>query len=345
MELAEAEKHAGMAAESARHYDSAARAACQLAEKLDDIETEGEQTFEDGMIISSAMQLAMYALTLPEEQRGKYVTAAEYMDRLHGCLEQRMVPDCRMNGGSLRFWEAQYDIMFLTNFVGSPHGWSAWTAYAKYYLYLLTGKEHYLKELFNTMGACAQLMSLEGELRWAFAVYPYIHAKRLVADTDCPVTDGYLSINLGSPAYRGKFVEETAGEEYLDMVSGWYRTGKQRLTGGYVGCPLIWPDKLEDVDPQGGTCDNDVHEIFKCLEETLLKKAFIVERSDGEIIGYNCAVKRTLDALEVDLFEETQWLHTNLKRPYIIRGEHWEVRREAGFKICPVILHFTSDLV
>ena len=330
LELAETEKRAGMAAEAARHYASAARAVCQLSEKLDDIETEGEQTFEDGMIISSAMQLAMYALTLPENQREKYVKAAEYMDRLHGCLEQRLVPDCRMNGGSLRFWEAQYDIMFITNFVGSPHGWSAWTAYAKYYLYLLTGRERYLAELFNTMGACVQLMSPEGELRWAFAVDPYIHAKRLAPDTAHPVTDGYSSVNLDSRAYRGKFVDELVGEEYLDMVSGWYRTGKQKLTGGYVGCPLIWPDRLENVDPQGGACDNDVHEIFKCLEETLLKKAFVIERENGEICGYNCDVTCSRDVLEVNLFEETEWIHTNLKKARILKGADWEINREAG---------------
>lgn len=330
LELAEAERCAGMAAESARHYASAAQAVCQLSDKLDDIETEGEQTFEDGMIISSAMQIAMYALTLPEDQRGKFTQAAEYMDRLHGCLEQRLIPDCRMNGGSLRFWEAQYDIMFIANFVGSPHGWSAWTAYAKYYLYLLTGRERYLIELFNTVGACIQLMSLEGELRWAFAVDPYIHAKRLIPDTDQPIIDGYSSVTLDSLAYRGKFVDEVSGEEYLDMVSGWYRTGEQRLTGGYVGCPLIWPDRLENVDHQGGACDNDVHEIFKCLEETLLKKAFIIERDNGEIYGYNCAVIRSLNILEVNLFEETEWIHTNLKNAYSLKGENWEISREVG---------------
>lgn len=104
----------------------------------------------------------------------KYINAAEHMMNIHSCLEQNNIPDCRMNGGSLRFWEAQYDVMIKANFMNSPHGWTAWTIYAKYYLYLLTGKVHYLIEIINAMGTCVQLMNLKGEMRWAFMCDPYI---------------------------------------------------------------------------------------------------------------------------------------------------------------------------
>ncbi|MBE6965488.1 MAG: hypothetical protein E7441_05575 [Ruminococcaceae bacterium] len=316
-ELAESEKAAGFEAEAKRHYESAARACEQLCEKLDDIQTEGEQTFEDGMISCSALQIAMYALSLPEIKRGKYIKAAEHMNKLHSCLEHKLVPDCRMNGASLRFWEAQYDIMFHKNFICSPHGWSAWTAYAKYYLYLLTGKEIYLKELFNCIGSCVQLMSEDGNLRWAFANDPYICGRKLVPDYEKPVTDGYSSVKLSVPACKGKYEVVTCGEEYIDMISDWYRVGEQRLTGGYDLCPLILADKTISVDPQGGACDNDVHEIFKCLEETVLKKAFIIEREDGTVSGYNCtASKINSSTIKVDLHEDTELLHTNLKNKY-----------------------------
>lgn len=95
---------------------------------------------------------------------------------VHECLEQMLIPDCRMNGASLRFWEAQYDVMIRANFVNSPHGWSAWTIYAKFYLYLLTAKSKYLVEMLNALGACVQLMDLDGNLRWAFAADPQICA-------------------------------------------------------------------------------------------------------------------------------------------------------------------------
>lgn len=319
LELAEAEKAAGLEAEADRHYESAARACEQLFERLDDIQTEGEQTFEDGMISCSALQIAMYALSLPESKRDKYIKAAEYMNKKHSCLEQKLVPDCRMNGASLRFWEAQYDIMFHKNFICSPHGWSAWTAYAKYYLYLLTGKEIYLKELFNCIGSCVQLMSEDGNLRWAFANDPYICGRKFVPDYEKPVTDGYSSVKLSTPACKGKYEIVTCGEEYIDMISDWYRTGEQRLTGGYDLCPLILADKTISVDPQGGACDNDVHEISKCLEETVLKKAFIIEREDGTVSGYNCkASKINSSTIKVDLYEDTELLHTNLKSKYNI---------------------------
>lgn len=335
LELALAERAAGMSSEAERHYLSAARACNQLCEKLDDIETEGEQTFEDGMISCSALQIAMYALTLPEGEHDRYIKAAEYMNSLHSCLEQKLTPDCRTNGASIRFWEAQYDVMFHKNFVCSPHGWSAWTAYAKYYLYLLTGKERYLKELFNCLGACVQLMSEDGNLRWAFANDPYIHGKKIVPDFDAPVTDGYLSVKLDTPAYRGRYEEVTVGEQYIDMISGWYRTGEERLTGGYDTCPLILADRIEHVDTQGGACDNDVHEIFKCVEETVLKKAFLIERNDGKIAAYNCRAEEDGDCIKVEFYEPTEILHTNLKNEHII-----EVK-DARF-ICPAGLNMKS---
>ena len=110
----------------------------------------------------------------------------------------------------------------------------------------------------------------------------------------------------------------------MDMVSGWYRTGEQRLTGGYIGCPLIFPDRLDySADVQGGSCDNDVHEIFKCLEETVLKKAFVVEREDGEIVAYNCDAALNNDVLEISFYEEADYLHTSFKSTRMIRvGEY-----------------------
>lgn len=324
LELANAEKDCEdetLKAKYSEHYSSAKRAIDELVDDLDNIETEGEQTLEDGMISCSALQIGMLALTLPENEREKYIKAAEYMMRVHSCLEQQLVPDCRMNGASLRYWESQYDVMARVNMLNSPHGWTAWTSYAYYYLYMLTGKKQYLLSLMNSMGACAQLMSLDGELRWAFCAQPYVKGRALVPDTDKEINDAYSFVELDSKAYRGKYEMREFGEEYVDMISGWYRTGEeQKVTGGYEFCLLYGKDEVGvEVDPQGGCCDNDVHEIFKCMEETVLRKAFIYENGDGSFTAFGCRVNKNAGKLEIELNDNISFVSYNLKNEYETR--------------------------
>lgn len=280
LELALAEKDHDPVA-YARHYASVKRAVDELAASLDDIDTEGEATLEDGMISCSALQIGMFALTLPQEERQPYVEAAEKLMTIHACLEQQLIPDCRCNGASLRYWESQYDVMVMANMLNSPHGWSAWTAYAHYYLYLLTHKKAYLVNLMNCLGSCVQLMTLDGELHWGYCAQPYVRARTLISDTERPLPDG---------GCRGKYEERVYGESYIPMISGWYRTGTQKLVGGYESCPLFMEKETLYVDNQGGCCDNDVHEIFKCLEETVLNKAFAHKNEDGTFLTYGCKV-------------------------------------------------------
>lgn len=317
-ELGQSDDYFKVAAE--RHYDSAARAVEDLVNRLEDIGTEGEHTLEDGMISCSCLQIACYALTLPENQRKKYIEAAEHMLAVHRCLEHQISPDCRVRGTTVRYWEAQYDITLRKNFITSPHGWSAWLSYALYYLYLLTGKEEYMTQFMDAIGACAQLLGLDGNLRWAFAVDPYIYTDQcLVPDEAQPIKDAYESVKTEERAFRGKFTEKTFGEQYIDMVSGWYRTGsEQKVTGGHYTCSLILEDKILKVDRQGGCCDNDVHEIFKCIEETVLKKAFILERENDSLICWNCSVTRTDSGISVIPFEPIEHIHTNLLNKTVI---------------------------
>ncbi len=313
LELALTEKQAGgkFAARSEKHYESVRRAVDELVFHLDDIGTEGEATFEDGMISCSALQIGMFALTLPHDERAPYIRAAEYMLQKHRCLENIMVPDYRMNGGSLRFWEAQYDVMRYANFMNSPHGWTAWTAYATYYLYLLTGKEAYLLQTYNTMGACTSLLSEDGTLHWAFCVDPIIRAECFNPDKEQSITDAYENVPQ-TPAYRAKTEERLFGECYIPMISDWYRTGEaQRRTGGYATCPLIMEKEDLNVDAQGGACDNDVHEIFKCLEETLMGKVFVIERNG---IAYTVGGESHTDengTLVIDASHDTRTFHIN----------------------------------
>lgn len=272
-----------------KYYASVKKAIDNLVLQLDDIGTEGEQTFEDGMISCSALQIGMFALNLPQEERAPYIKAAVCLIEKHACLEQNKIPDCRMRGGSLRFWESQFDVLTKPNMVSSPHGWTGWTLYAKYYIYLLTGKEKYLTGLMDGMGAGAQLIDTDGNLRWAFVCDPCIEAKMFVKDKKL------------ENGYSGKVEDCVIGERYLDMISGWYKHEKQRVTGGFLTHPLMTKDGSFEVDNQGGCCDNDVHEIFKCMEETVLKKAFIHEKENGEFLLYGCCEKDGVFFLDDDV--------------------------------------------
>ncbi len=325
LELSAAEEKSGIPAlwEKAKiHYASAKKAVDELVRNLDNIQTEGEMTLEDGMISCSALQIGMFALTLPEQEREPYIRAAEYMMKLHSCLEQQLIPDSRCNGASLRYWEAQYDVMIRVNMLNSPHGWTGWTGYAKYYLYLLTGKKEYLVDLMNLMGSCVQLIDENGELHWAYCSQPYVKGQIFVPDTEKPVTDGYQFVEANEPAYRGKYVMGEFGESYVPMISGWYRVGEQKVVGGYEFCPLIMDGyQDEKADRQGGCCDNDVHEIFKCMEETVMNKAFLHENEDGTFLCYGCKAEGENGILHIQTDENVKTLVYSLRKPYRLNAD------------------------
>ena len=325
LELAAAEKASGVPSlmEKAEiHYASAKKAVDELVRNLDNIQTEGEMTLEDGMISCSALQIGAFALTLPEEERAPYIRAAEYMMQIHSCLEQQLIPDARCNGASLRYWEAQYDVMFRINMLNSPHGWTGFTGYAKYYLYLLTGKREYLVSLMNLVGSCMQLIDENGDLRWSYCSQPYIRGRRFVPDLTKEVKDGYRFVETNEKAYRGKYIIDEICEGYVPMISDWYRVGEQKVVGGYEFCPLIMDGyRDEKADRQGGCCDNDVHEVFKCMEETVLKKAYLYENEDGTFLCYGCRAKVCDGVLQIEVSEDAQTLIYNLKREYSFDGE------------------------
>lgn len=283
------------AARYKRHYASVKQAMDDLALHLDNIQTEGQMTFEDGMISCSYTQLSEFALLQPEgsKERAYYTEAAEKLVNMHRCLSQILVPDSRMNGGSLRFWESQYDILTMPNMMNSPHGWSAWRIYGLRNLYLLTGKYDYLKQTVNAIGSCIQLINPKTtDLNWAFIGDPYIVAQRFVPDPDKPG--------------KGKHIQQTIGEQYLPMISDWYRVDTTKFASSFGRF-------------DGGSCDNDVHEIFKCLGEVLLTSAYIYEAPDGKLITHNCTASKNNDNWRIEPNEECiNAVHVNLRSSKVI---------------------------
>jgi hypothetical protein len=248
----------------ARHYTSVKRAIDQLTEGMGGIDTEGELTFEDGMISCTALQLEAFALLQPDEaSRKKYQDVAMHFINSHQCLTQLVVPDSRMRGGTLRFWEAQYDVLLGSNMMSSPHGWSGWKIYATWYAYLLTGEEKYLLQTMNALGSCVQLVDFKtGDLRWAFINDPYINT---IQQTSYPgANPDIFNDNQYSP-YDNHGIKKDiiVGEQYINMVADKYNAN---------------------------TSDNDVHEIFKAMEEAVLTSAYILKRKNGSLLTYNCTV-------------------------------------------------------
>ncbi|MDR3713750.1 MAG: hypothetical protein P4L51_13095 [Puia sp.] len=244
-----------------RHDRSVRRAIHQLSGGARAIDTEGQLTFEDGMVSCTALQIAYFTLVKGTgEERDRYTKIAADLVDQHRCLTGLLVPDSRMRGGTLRFWEGQYNLLTYNNFISSPHGWSAWKAYATYYLYLLTGREDYLVQTMNTLNTCLQVVdNRTGNLRWGFMVDPYVELIQSSGDIAQPDFSGYV-LNTHHPL-EVPVRKWTAGEQYMDLVNN------------HISLTAT---------------DNDVHEIFKCLDELVLDKAYLFQKKDGAWITWNC---------------------------------------------------------
>lgn len=259
---------------AARHHSSAMRAIGDLADRRDNIGTEGDMTFEDGMVSCSALQLALGAIHADNDSiRDRLREAAEYMLTRHQCLEQNQITDARMRGATLRYWEA-LDIYFSPNqAMNSPHGWTAWKIYAVYYMYLLTGDKKYLNDLNDTLGACAQLMTPDGHLRWGFIPDPYINGR-------------ICRPAASEPKGSFEYTDSVIGEQYLDMISPWMRPENE-----FQLC------NFSDI---GGAGDHTVYEIFKALEETAISTAYVrVTDPDGEPEVINCTATLSGNMLDI----------------------------------------------
>ncbi|BDD02008.1 hypothetical protein PEPS_42880 (plasmid) [Persicobacter psychrovividus] len=289
MELLEVlDGRAAYAADYKRIFKSVTRSMDELAANGANIQTEGEQTFEDGMISCSAAQLGQFALMFPEgKKRERYKMAALDLLDQHRCLEQLMIPDARMRMGSMRFWEAQYDVLMANNFINSPHGWSAWTTYAQYYAYLLTGEHKYLQNTFNGLNSGVQSIDLEGKLHWGFMVNPYVKVTQMNRNIE-----GANPLNVPGQHYNAFDYSHdtyTMGEGYVNMVSDWFF---------------------------GNSNDNDVHEHFKCLAEIALDKAYVFENRQGNLEAYNCQLNYLKEQgyYEIKLADQTvSNIHMNLR--------------------------------
>jgi hypothetical protein len=273
-----------------RHVFAIDRAIANLEQVRDLGHTEGEATYEDNQAGSAWSLLALHALnTADPARRGRYLANSLEVRSRHECLTQALVPDCRMRGGTLRWWESQYDILTTPNMMNSPHGWTMRSQFGAFYLYLLTGEERFLNVACNTMGTCVQAIDQQtGTLRWAYVPDPYIEAQQFVPDPEKPG--------------KGKQVPAVLGEQWLPMISDWWRVPEGQVAG---------------MRSQGWSCDNDVHEHFRFLAEQFVPNAFVLERADGTLRAWNCRVDQNGDRLEIVPAEPiVSRVHLNLRQAH-----------------------------
>jgi len=273
-------------------FRSVQRAMDELAQSKGDIATEGQLTFEDAMISCSALQLFAFArLQDDEKERRKYTQAGFHYLEQHDCLEQLVIPDARMRSATLRYWEAQYDVLITSNMFNSPHGWSSFTTYANYYAYMLSGEIKYLQRTFNGLGSAMQVIDFgTGKLRWAFITDPYLMVRQVNRNIDGATPLDYPGMHYHADLYPHD--ELVMGEQYVDMVSDWFFAN---------------------------STDNDVHEHFKCLEEIALTKAYLAEKPNGDLITFNCTAERNGKTITIKPGEPIiENIHLNLRKKYTV---------------------------
>jgi hypothetical protein len=283
-----------------RHKMAIERASKRLLEVKDLEDTEGEATYEDTQAGSAWTLLALQALMSNDDSLKKeYLAASLQVQSRHESLTQALIPDGRMRNATLRFWESQYDVLTLPNFMNSPHGWTMRSQFGALYLYLLTGEDRFLDMLNNAMGTCVQAIDESaGLLRWSFVPDPYVEAQQFVPNADKPG--------------QGKNVTVVIGEQWLPMISDWWRVPK-----GEIGTLTQFQTKGFQTVSQGWSCDNDVHETFRILADEFIPNAFVLEREDGSLRTMNCTVERKGNTVFIKLPEDVVTrVHFNVKNKY-----------------------------
>jgi len=138
-----------------------------------------------------------------------------------------------------------------------------------------------------------------GDLRWGFVTDPCVHARVFGKNP--------------SEQPMGVFADRVIGEQYLPMISDWYRAKPNTFVNGYLA--------MDGGQQNGGSCDNDVHEIFKCLGEIALTSAYVVENDDGSLETWNCEAELgllgTITATPAE--PVVARIHFNFKTPHEVR--------------------------
>jgi hypothetical protein len=145
-----------------------------------------------------------------------------------------------------------------------------------------------------------------GVLRWAFVQDPYVETTKLIED----------KVNPDNNA--GVRVPTVIGEQYQDMISHFYKPKDfNKVYGGHWG--------------EAGNCDNDVHEIFKALEEVALTAAYVIERTDGTLSTYNCTAKKVWGTINITPAEDVvSRVHLNLKTKHTVNVKFGSGEKVSG---------------
>lgn len=136
------------------------RQAAHLYQRGFDFPTEGEPCTEDGSIACQAWGLAYAYNHLPDTDPA-WIELATQLMAYHAKLECSGT-DARVNGSSLRFWETMYETDAWGPSINAGHGWTLWSACARYELFVATGRFEHLERAWRHTGCVAARLQSDG---------------------------------------------------------------------------------------------------------------------------------------------------------------------------------------
>jgi len=224
-----------------------------LLKRGDNLDTEGEATYEDGAIACCALQLAQWFRATGDEA---YLRAAQKIAAGHRCLEFRSA-NARTNGATVRFWEACYGMGYGLC-LNTPHGWSAWTGHMHYQLYLATADLfHLFRFMDNLMAILAGLVSPDdnGIVYYTYTPDPTItdfNGRRVAGDRPLPMRAGEAlrEIMTNEPFEVVKLLNDTL----LEHVHVFWHEGRWCAIGAEISEALPEEDGgWQALEPRAST--------------------------------------------------------------------------------------------
>ena len=113
------------------------------------------------------------------------------------------------------------------------------------------------------------------------------------------------------------------GEQYLPMIASFHYPDHEPVFGNG------WNS--------GWCCCNDVHEIFIAMAEVVLTCAYVIERTNGQLVTWNCrATRDDTGAISIQLAEDiVSRVHLNLQQPHrSMRNSPTPLSSASGLKAC-----------
>jgi hypothetical protein len=108
---------------------------------------------------------------------------------------------------------------------------------------------------------------------------------------------------------EGKRVDAVIGEQYVPMIASFHYPDHEPVFGNG------WTS--------GWCCCNDVHEIFIAMAEVVLTCAYVIERTNGQLVTWNCrATRDDAGVISIQPAEDVvNRVHLNLRESHQVNAK------------------------